>query len=197
MIPVIKAPRQKVAKRSSVTTIANLTVVNSGHWISLGGVVIAGGSAIWSVRSAHKAGKAQVEAEAQAQRATKAAEQSAAAEGRSAVAAERSATALEQQNRSVEDQAELTEGVPWRLEYDAGSTYELCNDTETPKFHVSISGDGVLRAKTVERIDGRSATDFMGFDAMGRGDQVAVSWHRREDKSDQARSWTGREPSKR
>ena len=64
---------------------------------------------------------------------------------------------------------------------------QLWNDTGTPKFHVQIAGEGVLRAKTVERIDGRSSVDFMGFDSWGKGDKVEVSWHRREDGSDEPR----------
>jgi hypothetical protein len=36
----------------------------------------------------------------------------------------------------------------------------------------------------------------MGFDAMGKGDTVEVSWHRREDASDEARQWSGNKPAK-
>jgi hypothetical protein len=97
----------------------------------------------------------------------------------------------------VEEQADLAEGVPWRIEYRTGSLYDLWNDTGTPKFHVRISGKGVLSEKTVDRIDGRSSTDFMGLGAMGAGDQVDVTWHRREDRSDEPRRWTGDKPPKR
>jgi hypothetical protein len=178
--------------------------MNAGDWITLAGVIIAGGSAVWSVISARRASKAQFEAahyqaraEQQAERARKAAEDAAVAQSESAAAARRAADALEKQNRMAEEQADLAEGVPWRIAHRAGSTYDLRNDTETPKFHVHIAGEGVLRPKTVDRIDGRSSTDFMGLDAMGVGDQVEVTWHRREDHSDEPRRWTGTKPPQR
>jgi len=99
-------------------------------------------------------------------------------------------------DRMAEEQADLAEGVPWRIAYRTGSLYDLWNDTETPKFHVHISGEGVLREKTVDRIDGRSSTDFMGLDAAGVGDQVDVTWHRRQDLSDKPRRWKGNKPAK-
>jgi type II secretory pathway pseudopilin PulG len=175
--------------------------MDGGNWISLAGVVIAGGSALWAVVSARRAGRAQAKAEhyqaraeQQAERAAKAAEQAAVAETASAAAAERAAAALEKQNKMAEDQADLTEGVPWRIEFQTGSTYDLWNDTQTPKFHVQISGEGVLRARTIERIDGRSSADFMGLNASGVGDRVEVTWHRREDQSDEPRRWSGNKP---
>lgn len=178
--------------------------MDGGNWISLAGVVIAGGSAVWAVVSARRAGRAQqraehyqARAEQNAERATQAAERAAVAETESAAAAKRAAAALERQNQIAEQQADLAEGVPWRLEYRTGSTYELWNDTDIPKFHVQIAGEGVLRPKTVDRIDGRSSVDFMGFDAWGKGDKVEVAWHRREDQSDEPRRWSGNKPPKR
>jgi hypothetical protein len=178
--------------------------MNAGNWISLAAVVVAGGSALWSVVSARRASRAQAKAEhyqaraeQQAERATKAAEHAAVAETASAAAAERAADALEKQNKMAEDQTDLAEGVPWRIEFQTGSTYDLWNDTQTPKFHVQISGEGVLRDKTVERIDGRSSTDFMALNAMGIGDRVDVTWHRREDQSDETQRWSGNKPPRR
>jgi hypothetical protein len=175
--------------------------MDGGNWISLAGVVVAGGSALWAVVSARRASQAQAKAEhyqaraeRQAERATKAAEDAAVAEMESAAAAKRAADALERQNRIAEEQADLAEGVPWRIEFQTGSTYDLWNDTQTPKFHVQISGEGVLRAKTIEHIDGRSSADFMGLNAMGVGDRVEVAWHRREDQSDEPRRWSGNKP---
>jgi hypothetical protein len=148
--------------------------VDGGNWISLAGVVIAGGSALWAVFSARRAGRAQeraehyqARAEQQAERATKAAEHAAAAEWESAAAAKRAADALERQNRIAEEQADLAEGVPWRIEFQTGSTYDLWNDTQTPKFHVRISGEGVLRAKAIDRIDGRSSCRLHGVERNG------------------------------
>lgn len=172
--------------------------------ISLGGVAVATFSAGWAVLSAHRARGAQeaadhyqARAEQHAERATKAAEEAVVAQSKSAEAASRAADALEQQNRMAEERTDLAEGVPWRIEYQVGSTYDLWNDAQTPKFRVHISGEGVLRDKTVDRIDGRSSVDFMGLDAMGVGSRVDVTWHRREDGSDEARRWSGSKPPKR
>jgi hypothetical protein len=58
--------------------------------------------------------------------------------------------------------------VPWRIQYQRGSTYELWDDDDTPKFDVTITGEGVLRNKVLAKVDGRSCATFMGYDAMGR-----------------------------
>jgi hypothetical protein len=175
--------------------------MDGGNWISLAGVVVAGGSALWAVVSARRASRAQANAahyqaraEQQAERATKAAEKAAVAETESAAAARRAADALERQNQLAEEQNDRAEGVPWRIEFRTGSMYGLWNDTDTPKFHVHIGGEGVLRPRTVPRLDGRSCTDFMGANIVGRGDNVEITWHRREDQSDQPHRWSGNKP---
>lgn len=175
--------------------------MDGGDWISLAGVLIAGGSAVWAVVSARRAGRAQeraehyqVRAEQQAERATKAAERAAVAETQSAAAAERAADALEEQNRMAEAQAALEEGVPWRLQHQRGDTYELVNETPTPKFGVSISGDAIMRRPQTDRIDGYSSWTFMALSAMGMSDAIEVRWHRREDLSDDEQRWTGMKP---
>jgi hypothetical protein len=170
--------------------------MQSAEWAAWAAVVVAAGSAVWSMVSARGARKAQKQAESQAERATAAAEKSAEAEVQSADAAARSAAALEQSNRMAEERADLAEGVPWRIEYQRGSTYVLWNDTDTPKFGVTITGEAVLRNKVVPKIDGRSFVTFIGLDAMGVGDEVVVTWHRKEDGSDQVRTWTGSKPSR-
>jgi hypothetical protein len=122
------------------------------------------------------------------------AEDAAAAVLRSMGAAERSAREIDEKKRMT---AQL-ERAPWRIEYrygsTAGSTYELWNDSATPKFYVEITGEGVLYPKTAPRIDGHSSTSFHGGDAMDRGTRVDVTWHRREDQSDRPRRWTGNKP---
>lgn len=182
--------------------------MGAGDWISLAGVIVAAAvavvSAVWAVRAARRADAADVRAEQnrvaaeqQAERATRAAEQAAAAEVESARAAERSAAALEEQNRRAEEAAAAAEGVPWRLAYQRGSRYELWNDSDTPKFHVQISGEGVLRNVSRERVDGRSPVEFMGLDAFGVGNEVVVTWHRRQDGTDAVLTWTGTKPARR
>jgi len=119
------------------------------------------------------------------------AEDAAAAVLRSTAAAERSARALEEKNRIVAKLTRAIERAPWRIEYRSGSTYELWNDSATPKFYVRITGEGVLRPRTVPRIDSHSSTSFHGLDAMDVGTHVDITWHRREDQSDRPRRWTG------
>jgi hypothetical protein len=122
------------------------------------------------------------------------AEDAAAAVLRSRAAAERSAREIKEKKGIA---AQL-ERAPWRIEYrygsTAGSTYELWNDSATPKFYVEIMGEGVLYAKTAPRIDGHKSMSFHGGDATDGGTRVDVTWHRREDQSDRARRWTGNKP---
>lgn len=86
------------------------------------------------------------------------------------------------------------EDAPWRITHRRGMTYELSNVTATPKFHVVVSGEGVLRDTTAPRIDGMSGIGFMGLDAFGVGDRVDVTWHLRDDRSDEMRRWSGNKP---
>ena len=101
---------------------------------------------------------------------------------RSTAAAERSAHAR-------------IERTPWRIEHRSGPMYELWNDSDTPKFYVGITGEGVRFPRTAPRIDGHSSTSFQGLDAMDAGTQVDVTWHRRQDQSDKTRHWTGKTPA--
>jgi len=113
---------------------------------------------------------------------------------RSTAAAERSAREIEEKKRL----AMAIERAPWRIEYRYGSTsrstYELWNDSATPKFYVGITGEGVLYPKTTPHIDGHSSMSFHGGDAMDGGTRVDVTWHQREDQSDRPCRWTGNKP---
>jgi hypothetical protein len=110
------------------------------------------------------------------------AEATTAAASRSTAAAERSARAR-------------IERTPWRIEHQSGPTYELWNDSDTPKFYVGITGKGVRYPRTAPRIDGHSSMTFQGLDAMDASTQVDVTWHRRQDQSDKPRRWTGKTPA--
>ena len=122
------------------------------------------------------------------------AEDTAAAVLRSTAAAERAARAIKEKKRIAAQQAKAIERAPWRIEYRSGSTYELWNDSATPKFYVRITGEGVLYLRTAPRIDGHSSMSFHGLDAIDA--EVDVTWHRREDQSDRPRRWTGNKPPK-
>lgn len=177
--------------------------MNAANWISVGSFIAAAASATVAVVQAKRASASeaaaahhQARAEQNAERATKAAEEAAAWQRQSADAAQRSADALVEQNRRADEQAEQAEGVPWDIKYREGDLFDLWNVTETTKFGVQISGGGVLRPKAVDRVDGRSPVEFFGHPASGANNQVNVTWHRREDKTDEPRQWTGRKPPK-
>jgi hypothetical protein len=102
---------------------------------------------------------------------------------------------VQSETQSSDDRADPAEGAPWRTAHRRGMTYELRNVTDTPKFHVQISGEGVLRPTTVKRVDGQSSIGFMGLDAFGASDQVDISWHRLEDRSDTPSTWSGIKPT--
>jgi hypothetical protein len=179
--------------------------VNGGNWISLAGVVIAGGSAIWAVVSARRARGAQqtanhyqARAEQAAERATKAAEEAATAQRLSAAEAQRAADALVKQNQMAEEMAAAAEGVPWRIAYREGALWELWNDSDLPKFKVEIGGSAVVAHRTrslIDRIDGHSSHEFWGNTSWnGAEPRVEVAWHRRADGEGNPLSWSGRLP---
>jgi len=124
------------------------------------------------------------------------AEDAAAAVLRSVAAAERSAREIKEKKGIA---AQL-ERAPWRIEYrygsTSGSTYELWNDSATPKFYVEITGEGVLYPKTAPRIDGHNLMSFHGRDPMHGGTRVDVTWHLREDQSDRPCRWSGYSPAR-
>jgi hypothetical protein len=173
--------------------------------ISLGGVAVSVFSAGWAVLSARRARSAeekangyQASAEQHARRATLAAEESATAQRQSAAAEKRVADAIEKQNRSVEDQAEVAEGVSWRLEHREGAMWELWNDSDYPKFKVTIGGPGVSqnnRTPLIDRIDGHSSVDFWGTTHWGAKPQVVVTWYRQADAQGDPLTWTGTRPA--
>ena len=111
--------------------------------------------------------------------------------------AEAAAVTVSRSTAAVERSARARiERTPWRIEHRSGSTYELWNDSATPKFYVGITGEGVLYARTAPRIDGHSSMSFQVRTAMDVGTGVDVTWHRREDQSDKPRRWTWNKPPK-
>jgi hypothetical protein len=181
-----------------------VSLMDGGDWISLAGVIVAAIAAVIAWTQARAARAAQVEAagnqaraETEARKAREAAERAAVAEAESAAAATRAADALEAQNKMAEAQAALEEGVPWRLQHQRGDTYELFNETPTPKFDVRVAGDTIPTSRGVQRdrVDGRSSLTFMAISAWNGGsDDIEVRWHRREDLSDEEQVWTGTRP---
>jgi hypothetical protein len=179
--------------------------VKAGDWITLAGVIVSLGSAVWAVVSARRAARAQAKAdhyqaraEQNAERATKAAEEAAVAQKESAGSAKRAADALEKQNQMAEEFAAAAEGVPWRIEYREGALWELWNDSDLPKFNVQIGGSGVVAHRTkglIDRIDGRSSHEFWGNTSWTRDEpRVEVTWHRRPDSQGDPLTWSGRRP---
>ena len=120
------------------------------------------------------------------------AEDNTAAVLRSTAAAKRSARTIKEKKRIAAQQAQAIQRAPWRIEHRSNSTYELLNDSPTPKFYVRITGEGVLYGRTAPRIDGHSSMSFEGLEGMEAGTRVDVTWHRRQDQSDKRRRWTGK-----
>ncbi|WP_167107281.1 hypothetical protein [Mycobacterium sp. DL592] len=176
-----------------------------GDWISLAGVVVSAGSAVWAVMSAVRARKAEAAtdgyraaAEEHSKRAVKAAEEAAAAQQQSAAAAKRAADALEAQNRLLAEQASAAERVPWRIEHRQGATWDLWNDSATPKFHVKISGPGVSKNKTpatIARVDGRGSQPFWGNTSYGAEMRANVRWRAADDQAAPELEWSGTMPA--
>jgi hypothetical protein len=101
-------------------------------------------------------------------------------------------------NEKIGIAAQLAHAVrrtPWRIEHRSGLTYELRNYSAAPQFYVGVAGEGVRFPRTAQRIDGHSSMSFQGPDSTPGGAQVDVTWHQREDQSDQARRWTGKTPA--
>ncbi|MGC2377989.1 MAG: hypothetical protein WA622_12775 [Mycobacterium sp.] len=175
-----------------------------GDWITLAGVVVALFSAGWAVVSARRARAAQDvanhyqgRAEQAAERATKAAEDAVVAQRDAAAAAQRAADALEKQNQMAEQLAQAAEGVPWTVEHSSGAKWKLRNMSDHPKFAVRISGPGVSRNRTpavIDRVDGRSSYEFWGSTSWGDEQRVTVSWHGRQDATDEERTWSDMMP---
>jgi hypothetical protein len=113
---------------------------------------------------------------------------------RATAPAERSSRTREEKDRPAAQVAKAIERTPWRIEHRSGSTYELWNDSPTPKFYVGVTGEGVRYGRTAPRIEGHSSISFQGLDAMGAA-QVDVTWHRRQDQLDKPRRWTGKTPA--
>lgn len=178
--------------------------MDAGDWITLAGVVVSAGSALWAVRSARRASDAEEKAdkyrdtaETQARLATAAAEKAAIAQEQSAAAEKRAADALEKQIRLAVEQAAAAEWVPWRVEHRTGAIWELRNHSDYPKFIVKISGPGVSKRRApavIDRIDGHSAHEFWGTTDHGAELRVEVTWHRREDEQDDPLTWSGAMP---
>jgi hypothetical protein len=91
---------------------------------------------------------------------------------------------------------EIADGT-WQLRHHRGSIYELFNDSTTPKFNVTVTGESIIRPVQVERIDARSSRTFVAVSAMGMDDSIVVRWHAHEDLSDEQSSWTATMPPRR
>lgn len=170
--------------------------MDAGDWISLAGVGVAGGSAIWAAASARAAKNAQVVADDRAEAAVKAERAAVAAQRDIADQVSRYADIEAERSRRAADDAEAAEGVPWRLLHHRGDMYEALNESDRPKFGVVVEGPKLINPEMAARVDGRSSMQFRAIPAAGLGDEIVVTWHRLEDKSDAPRTWSGIKPPK-
>ncbi|MCA2253868.1 ADP-ribosylglycohydrolase family protein [Mycobacterium intracellulare] len=98
----------------------------------------------------------------------------------------------------VKGQNAVPNETPWRITHRGGSMYELRNATDAPMFGVEVAGSGVVRKEKAHRIDARGGIGFLGLDVFGGDNQIDITWHRREDRSDPLQTWsTFRPPSSR
>lgn len=148
-------------------------------------------------RSARDAAQAaEARAEAQVERAIKAAEDAAAA-------ADRSATAQEAHTALLQDAADGEERFPWRIDRMGKSMdFRLVNMTKTRKYRVIVTGEptgqpaGVFRPggggdNCFDAVDGRETVELDLFVAMQTVDRsVTVCWHPTPDHTGEA--WTQR-----
>ena len=170
--------------------------MDGGDWIALTGVVLTAGFSVWSAISARQATAAEDAASKRADEALKAERAAVAAQRDIAAQLQRAADIETERARREAEQAEAAEGVPWRLRHYRGDTYALSNESDSPKFHVEISGEKLRRPLSAERIDGRGSLQFMAIPASGFSDEIVVTWHRRNDKTDPQRRWAGTKPPK-
>lgn len=170
--------------------------MDGGDWIALAGVLITGGFSVWSAISAKSAHAAESAAGVRAEQALKAERAAVAAQRDIAAQLERAADIETERAGREAERTEAAEGVPWRLLHYRGDTYALSNESDTPKFHVEVSGPKLRPPTTAERIDGRGTLQFMVIPASGRGDDIVVTWHRNEDRTDTQRRWSGTKPPK-
>ena len=88
------------------------------------------------------------------------------------------------------------EKAPWRISKVGNMAWALENVTATAKYAVQFSGavlDGKSRA--IAKIDGYTTARIRGaFTSWQTGDELTVTWHRREDLSDEPLTWDGRLP---
>lgn len=107
-----------------------------------------------------------------------------------AIAREANATAQQALELAREQAARYV--IPWALRYRAGNWYELVNDGNEPAYAVVLDGPNVHGgAQQHSVIDPHSAVRFTARVSRQLGFRdVVVTWHRREDRTDDQMSWT-------
>lgn len=162
-----------------------------GDGINLAGVIISGASAIWAWRSASSAKAAEQEAEDRAEAALKA--------ERAAVAAQRDIAEQLKRVADTDDQhtAEL-DADPWSLEPIPGSgDCNLINRTHSAKYGVTVTGYKVHEGPVhFERI-GPGKSVEVGINRIWADENdVQITWHQRQDRSDEPATTTEPIPSR-
>ncbi|BBX67827.1 hypothetical protein [Mycolicibacterium psychrotolerans] len=131
-------------------------------------------------------------------RAVEAAESAASAEKRSADAAERSAAAVEAQERRAAEQEDAAEADPWIFQPIPGDPdVYLFNRSRSPKYGVTAAGFKVHNSSQKWQVIGPGKRVELGvLRVMHPDDEVVITWHQREDRSDTPRSATEVIPSR-
>jgi len=116
-----------------------------------------------------------------------------------AAAAQRQlADAVVKRNQMTVERAQIAEDVSWAIEHSSGSVHKLRNLSHSPKFGVKIDGPGVSTVRppnVTSRIDGRSSVEFHAKTGYGVQRRVTVTWHNREDLSNNPLQWSDTLPA--
>jgi hypothetical protein len=113
----------------------------------------------------------------------------------SPAATERSEEAQAAEANSAPEQISAEEDSPWTIEPIYGSANcNLRNRMATPKYAVRMEGE-IVRHPDIGNIDGHAVVEvdtLRGVGGISR--DVVISWHRREDRSDEQLRWRGELP---
>ena len=173
--------------------------MDGGDWISLAGVIVSGGFALWSAVSATRAKASQVDAEKRAEAALKAERAAVAAQRDIAAEVKRAADlSAAVAARDDADRAAIEE-TPWDLQsIPNDSDIWLVNRSPTPKYGVRVSGESVYHEDDDEEFDaiGPGARKEVGvYRTNSLDESIVIRWHQQKDRSDVERSCTETLPS--
>jgi hypothetical protein len=162
--------------------------MGASEWISIVGIIVSGGFAGWSARSARESKRAEGRADAQVTALVVIAE-----------AMKRQADGVEIKLQRQNEMVSAEECAPWRIDRLSQGRWDLVNLTATPKYAVRITGPAIRRQDekhVAALLPGRGSMSIRGaFRSMQTTDDLEITWHRNEDLSDEPLSRPGQLPA--